>query len=96
MFETLAACVMGQVAVADVNLDGKLDMVATYDNQVAILLSAGDGTFASEQDFSTGRGIKISGCKTIQIGADFLGMLFCKSKSMLLRWQLRLMKTVCA
>ncbi len=48
---------VGQAALVDVNHDGKLDMVATYNNQIAILVGAGDGTFGSEQDFSTGNGV---------------------------------------
>ncbi len=48
---------VGQAALVDVNHDGKLDMVATYNNQIALLVGAGDGTFGSEQDFSTGNGV---------------------------------------
>lgn len=48
---------VGQAVLADVNHDGKLDLVATYNNQLALFSGIGDGTFASEQDFSTGNGL---------------------------------------
>src|SRR5438128_26398 len=44
------------VAVADVNGDGKLDLVAVNrnGNTVSILLGNGNGTFQVKQDFATG------------------------------------------
>ena len=48
---------VGQAVLADINHDGKLDLVATYNNQIAILPGVGDGTFGVEQDFSTGNGV---------------------------------------
>jgi hypothetical protein len=44
------------VALADVNGDGKLDLVMANasDNTVSVLLSNGDGTFQAQQTFATG------------------------------------------
>ena len=44
------------VAVADLNGDGKPDLiVANYnDNTVSVLLGNGDGTFPTQQTFATG------------------------------------------
>ncbi len=47
-------------AAGDLNADGKLDVVATstnsYTNSVGVFLGKGDGTFASEVDYSGGGG----------------------------------------
>src|SRR5262249_43621556 len=44
------------VAVADLNKDGKLDLVTANDfgNSVSVLLGNGNGTFAPRTDYSTG------------------------------------------
>jgi len=46
------------VAVADVDRDGKLDLVVTnrLDNTVSVLTSNGDGTFHAKVDHATGVG----------------------------------------
>src|SRR5262249_60076682 len=43
------------LAVADLNGDGKLDLVATNgnDNTVSVLLGNGDGTFQTQRTFTT-------------------------------------------
>jgi hypothetical protein len=43
-----------RVALADLNGDGKLDLVAGTASGVAIMLGKGDGTFGAETDFSGG------------------------------------------
>ncbi len=46
------------MAVADVNGDGRLDVLTAnfYSNDVSILLGNGDGTFRAQQRFAVGVG----------------------------------------
>src|SRR5262249_35587807 len=46
----------GPVAAADLNGDGKLDIVASnlFDNSVSVLLGNGNGTFRPRKDYPTG------------------------------------------
>ncbi len=44
----------GSVAIADVNGDGKPDLIATNRGSVAVLLGNGDGTFQAAVNYSTG------------------------------------------
>ena len=46
------------MALADVNGDGKLDLVVANDssNTVSVLLGNGNGTFQTQQTFATGFG----------------------------------------
>ena len=49
---------VSSVALADLNGDGKLDLIAanSADNQVGILLGSGDGTFSSQVAYAVGVG----------------------------------------
>lgn len=42
------------IIVADVNNDGKADVVLVHSNSMDVLISMGDGTFAAPQNFTTG------------------------------------------
>ena len=41
------------IALADLNHDGKLDLAATYDQEVLVMLGIGDGTFGGGNTYST-------------------------------------------
>ena len=53
------------VAVADLNGDGKSDLVTAdlNDNTASVLLGNGDGTFQAKQSFGTGSGPRDCRCR---------------------------------
>ncbi len=53
-FATGSSSFASSVAVADVNSDGKLDLIVANDGGVSLLLGNGDGTFQNQATFANG------------------------------------------
>lgn len=43
------------VAIADVNGDGKPDLLSRFESTLSVLISKGDGSFAARRDYAVGR-----------------------------------------
>jgi hypothetical protein len=61
---------LGGVAVADVNADGKPDIVTGTFGTVLVLLGKGDGTFAPAVSYATGTNTNIVGIAVVDVSSD--------------------------